>query len=159
MIVAKCVLKRKILIVLFFFLSIVFIIVLIYQLKILDQLRYNTIIFSQTRSSNDEYTIRDIDKLLHNSKNNKFICIKSMEEIAIDHVNDNYCDCLDGSDEPRTNACVASVFYCNSQNPNFHNSIPSSRINDGICDCCDGSDEFDKEVKILDSIGYCPNRC
>ena len=56
-------------------------------------------------------------------------------------INDDYCDCEDGSDEPGTSACsgVAKVdFFC----PNAE-AVPRyvypSRVNDGVCDCCDGS--------------------
>merc|ERR1719409_1777873 len=59
-------------------------------------------------------------------------------------INDDYCDCEDGSDEPGTSACsgVAKVdFFC----PNAE-AVPRyvypSRVNDGVCDCCDGSDEW-----------------
>jgi protein kinase C substrate 80K-H len=61
--------------------------------------------------------------------------------IPIEHLNDDYCDCADGSDEPGTNACLGGSFTC--QNFGFVTTgIPSSRVNDGICDCCDGSDEY-----------------
>eukprot|EP00735_Rhodelphis_limneticus_P011274 TRINITY_DN4356_c0_g1::TRINITY_DN4356_c0_g1_i1::g.21168::m.21168 TRINITY_DN4356_c0_g1::TRINITY_DN4356_c0_g1_i1::g.21168 ORF type:complete len:449 (+),score=84.71,sp/A2WNF5/GLU2B_ORYSI/44.51/5e-38,sp/A2WNF5/GLU2B_ORYSI/40.88/5e-28,PRKCSH-like/PF12999.2/4.5e-38,PRKCSH-like/PF12999.2/98,PRKCSH-like/PF12999.2/46,PRKCSH_1/PF13015.1/5.7e+03,PRKCSH_1/PF13015.1/6.3e-27,ATG27/PF09451.5/0.00055,Ldl_recept_a/PF00057.13/1.4,Ldl_recept_a/PF00057.13/12,DUF3584/PF12128.3/3.3,Pox_A_type_inc/PF04508.7/5.5e+02,Po len=60
--------------------------------------------------------------------------------ISVSLVNDDYCDCADGLDEPGTSACNFK-FYCNNLG---HQSqyIYSSRVNDGICDCCDGSDEF-----------------
>ena len=71
-------------------------------------------------------------------------------------LNDDYCDCEDGSDEPGTSACsgVASSrsvgFYC--PNLGYEGSvIPPSRVNDGICDCCDGGDEWGGTT--------CANRC
>ncbi|KAI5600080.1 hypothetical protein BDE02_01G001800 [Populus trichocarpa] len=67
------------------------------------------------------------------------------------HLNDDFCDCPDGTDEPGTSACPGGQFYCRNagHDPVF---LFSSRVNDGICDCCDGSDEYDGEVK-------CPNTC
>ncbi|XP_024986728.1 glucosidase 2 subunit beta-like isoform X1 [Cynara cardunculus var. scolymus] len=61
-------------------------------------------------------------------------------------LNDDFCDCFDGTDEPGTSACPAGKFYCRNAG---HSpvSIFSSRINDGICDCCDGSDEYDGKNK------------
>ena len=60
-------------------------------------------------------------------------------------LNDDYCDCADGTDEPSTSGCSGSEadgggggrFHCND-----HTSIPASRVNDGICDCCEGTDEY-----------------
>lgn len=68
-----------------------------------------------------------------------------------DRVNDNFCDCPDGSDEPGTSACPNGKFYCRNagSTPRF---LFSSRVNDQICDCCDGSDEYDGRMN-------CPNTC
>ncbi|KAJ8960595.1 hypothetical protein NQ318_013885 [Aromia moschata] len=75
---------------------------------------------------------------------NKFRCITSLEEIDFSRVNDDYCDCLDASDEPGTNACPNGVFFCGDQivTKRFRRSVASAKVNDGICDCCDGSDEW-----------------
>ncbi|MBA0632185.1 hypothetical protein Godav_000979, partial [Gossypium davidsonii] len=85
-------------------------------------------------------------------------------------LNDDFCDCPDGTDEPGTSACPLGKFYCKNigHAPSF---LYSSRVNDGICgmiclryhidhfviwikraDCCDGSDEYDGKVK-------CPYTC
>ncbi|KAH3658947.1 hypothetical protein OGATHE_006673 [Ogataea polymorpha] len=80
-------------------------------------------------------------------------CLGNPEiRISFDKINDDYCDCPDGSDEPGTSACSLGRFYC--ANEGFRPSyLPSYKVNDGICDydlCCDGSDEAD---------GKCPSRC
>ena len=91
--------------------------------------------------------------------------------VASSRVNDDFCDCADGSDEPRTSACAGVVhphltsmrnapghgstgvgdaiarFECTRDaiadvhGRVSHRSIPLSHVRDGICDCCDGSDE------------------
>lgn len=75
---------------------------------------------------------------------NEFTCIHSKEKIDFLQVNDDYCDCLDGSDEPGTNACSNGMFFCLFQDSRkkYRRVIPSTMVNDGICDCCDGSDEW-----------------
>ncbi|KAF8626905.1 hypothetical protein AX15_004634 [Amanita polypyramis BW_CC] len=78
-------------------------------------------------------------------------CLDGSKEIPWVAVNDDFCDCPDGSDEPGTSACPNSIFYCQNVG-HVGASIPSSRVNDGLCEpqCCDGSDE---------RAGACPNTC
>lgn len=69
-------------------------------------------------------------------------------------VNDDYCDCPDGSDEPGTLACAGKggFFYCANEG-HEPGILESLHVGDGVCDvevCCDGSDEAE---------GVCPNRC
>lgn len=73
-----------------------------------------------------------------------------------DQINDDYCDCPDGSDEIGTNACkfdASNMFYCANKGF-FPGYIENFKLNDGACDydkCCDGSDEY--------LTGKCPNKC
>ncbi|KAH7888167.1 glucosidase II beta subunit-like-domain-containing protein [Phlebopus sp. FC_14] len=78
-------------------------------------------------------------------------CLDGSKEIPWNAVNDDYCDCADGSDEPGTSACPNSTFYCKNVG-HLGATILSSRVNDGLCEpeCCDGSDEVP---------GVCQNRC
>ncbi|KAK1792767.1 hypothetical protein P4O66_012689 [Electrophorus voltai] len=103
-----------------------------------------------------------------------FLCIDGSKLIPFDRVNDDYCDCADGSDEPGTAACPNGRFYCVNLGFRPH-YVQSSRVNDGICgvrsltpttttlerfeenkpalsdstDCCDGSDEFSGRIQCL----------
>lgn len=117
----------------------------------------------------------------HYEDKEHFKCISSREiEIGISRVNDNTCDCPDGSDEPGTAACahldplspeqplpgsasgttnVANVlpgFWCQNEG-HIGAYVPFIYVNDGICDydlCCDGSEEYS-------GVGgtKCENRC
>lgn len=69
--------------------------------------------------------------------------------IALSRINDDYCDCADGADEPGTSACENGRFWClnTAYKGRF---IPSAWVDDGNCDCCDGSDE---------AAGKCADTC
>ncbi|KAF7029320.1 hypothetical protein CFC21_041108 [Triticum aestivum] len=78
-------------------------------------------------------------------------CRDGSGKFTRDQLNDDFCDCPDGTDEPGTSACPEAKFYCKNAG---HSPITifSSRVNDGICDCCDGSDEYG-------SNSTCKNTC
>ncbi|CAH9089103.1 unnamed protein product [Cuscuta europaea] len=78
-------------------------------------------------------------------------CKDGSKKFTRDRLNDDFCDCLDGTDEPGTAACPHGKFYCRNMG-NTPKFLFSSQVNDRICDCCDGSDENDG------AIG-CPNTC
>lgn len=106
------------------------------------------------RRGRDNANLRRTDKKLYVSSDEKtFTCLTNPHvTIPYENVNDDYCDCPDGSDEPGTSACshlpheslAIRGFYCKNEKhtPAF---LPLGRVNDGICDyeiCCDGSDEW-----------------
>ncbi|KAH8324290.1 hypothetical protein KR074_003763 [Drosophila pseudoananassae] len=88
--------------------------------------------------------------LYHPRSDNSWTCLDGSRSIPFTQINDDYCDCADGSDEPGTSACAQGKFHCLNKG---HQpiDIPSSRVQDGICDCCDGSDES--------QLVACPNTC
>jgi protein kinase C substrate 80K-H len=87
------------------------------------------------------------------AKSASFTCRDGSSTIPYSRVNDDYCDCADGSDEPGTPACSSlgsnATFYCLNRGDD-PKVIQSMFVDDGICDCCDGSDE---------KSGVCENRC
>ena len=81
-------------------------------------------------------------------------CDGGYTAVPATQINDDYCDCGDGADEPGTAACSGATigvatFEC--ANANYEaTKIMASRVRDGACDCCDGSDEEN---------GKCGNTC
>lgn len=91
------------------------------------------------------------DEKYYKTSSDLIKCKDGSKKFSIAQLNDDFCDCPDGTDEPGTSACPTGKFYCRNAGhaPLF---LYSSRVNDGICDCCDGSDEYDGKVN-------CPNTC
>lgn len=70
-----------------------------------------------------------------------FTCADGRKSLDDAKVNDDFCDCADGSDEPATPACSGTAgggmgFLCANAG-HVSKRVFSSRVNDGICDCCD----------------------
>ncbi|THU67882.1 hypothetical protein C4D60_Mb05t29400 [Musa balbisiana] len=78
-------------------------------------------------------------------------CKDGSKKFTKQQLNDEFCDCPDGTDEPGTSACPEGEFYCRNAG-HIPRTIFSSRVNDGVCDCCDGSDEYNGKSN-------CPNTC
>ena len=107
-------------------------------------------VLSEIKNEEDEM-IRPVPAVQGTST---FTCDGDRTQISMSHVDDNYCDCEDGSDEPNTSACsmyADSRFECKSAHVELgHQILYASRVEDGVCDCCDGSDE---------PSSRCPHRC
>jgi hypothetical protein len=74
-------------------------------------------------------------------------------------VNDNFCDCLDGSDEPGTSACShkkGRKFWCKNEG-HISAWIWSSRVGDGICGMyiSNGSDNMRCGCRLTIKLPWC----
>ncbi|KAF6772489.1 hypothetical protein AHF37_08643 [Paragonimus kellicotti] len=81
-----------------------------------------------------------------------FSCLDGSTVLPPHKINNNYCDCADGSDEPGTPACNNGIFHCRDVQYKSV-SLRSAFVNDGICDCCDGSDEYDGKTTCESTCG------
>jgi len=108
---------------------------------------FSIVMLSFTSASEDVKLVRGVElsRQPFYLPNKDFTCLDGSLTIPFSSVNDDYCDCADGTDEPGTAACPEGRYYC--FNLGYKSKyLQSSRVNDGICDCCDGSDEYDSSV-------------
>jgi len=116
-----------------------------------------------TCSSSLEATVRGVAPEKQTAYDQKVQCISPAGEsidVPPSAVNDDFCDCADGADEPGTGACAGqeqTMFYCTNEG-GTPRLIYSSRVDDGICDCCDGSDEAGLQAR-RPSRAACMNTC
>lgn len=80
-------------------------------------------------------TVRGVDPALFEryiAVDGKFKCLDGTKTISYSYVNDGYCDCVDGSDEPGTAACINGNFYC--QNIGSEPVVLNATfVDDGVC--------------------------
>lgn len=75
----------------------------------------------------------DVDK--YEITTGQFTCLDGSNTISVTAINDDYCDCKDGSDEPGTSACEGQGegwFYCKNEG-HVPGRVRTSRVGDGIC--------------------------
>jgi len=88
----------------------------------------------------------------------KFACLDGRgAPLPLAAVNDDFCDCADGSDEPGTSACAGGRFFC-AQKGFRGKFVPAALVGDGVCDCCDGADEAAAAAAGSRPLGAAPCR-
>jgi hypothetical protein len=84
--------------------------------------------FQLASGSADDFLIRGIplERAALYDPSKDFVCLDGTNTVPFAFVNDDYCDCPDGSDEPGTAACPNNTFYCANVG-HVAQIIPSSR--------------------------------
>lgn len=106
----RCYRRRKKLKYLVALVSVIALVYIIYQVKSVPELtREIEIIRKPVRGVH--YTLISH---YNGAMRSEFVCLFDRETIDSSKINDDYCDCEDGTDEPGTNACTNGKFYCES---------------------------------------------
>ena len=103
----------------------------------------------------NSYIVYELAETSFYDPSRPFTCLDGSKTVEFSEVNDDYCDCPDGTDEPGdheislqlfwsscllmmcldspgTAACSNGIFHCTNAGHRPQN-IPSSKVNDGIC--------------------------
>ena len=83
--------------------------VIIYQVKSVPELTRETETIRKVRGVH--YTMISH---YNGAMRSEFVCLFDGKTIDSAKINDDYCDCEDGTDEPGTSACANGKFYCES---------------------------------------------
>jgi hypothetical protein len=85
---------------------------------------------AKAHSNLSKYILHTVESKL--SSSDSITCDGGSVTIKKDWVNDDFCDCQDGSDEPGTSACKNGKFYCVNSG-HLPLTIPSQWVDDGHC--------------------------
>uniref|UniRef100_H3B8W2 PRKCSH beta subunit of glucosidase II n=1 Tax=Latimeria chalumnae TaxID=7897 RepID=H3B8W2_LATCH len=81
-----------------------------------------------------------------------FTCLDGSRTISADRVNDDYCDCRDGSDEPDSIMCTGKQHCTFVSYQEIFLPAKNAVVNEAFCYCCDTTDEYN-------SGAVCKNTC
>ncbi|KAK3447418.1 hypothetical protein EUGRSUZ_A02946 [Eucalyptus grandis] len=87
---------------------------------------------SSTSPPKDPFLGIALEDVKYYSSSNRIKCKDGSKKFTRAQVNDDFCDCPNGTDEPGTSACPNGKFYCRNAG-HVPVIIFSSRVNDGIC--------------------------